>query len=52
MWIAKAFALAGSFDTPVIDPLPTVHLLRNPEYLSYVELSEIENLRAVQRRDK
>jgi len=52
MRIAIVFAVAGNFDTPVLDPPPTVNLLRNPEYLSYVELPVIENPQVVQRRKK
>ena len=36
--ITIAFADAGNFDTPVLDPVPTLKLLRNPDYPTYVEL--------------
>jgi len=41
--IAIAFADAGNFDTPVIDPPPTLKLLRNSNFPSYVELPVIKN---------
>jgi len=36
--ITIAFADEGNFDTPVLDPQPTLSLLRNSVYQSYVEL--------------
>lgn len=41
--IAIAFADAGNFDTPVLDPPPTLRLLRTPNHPSYVELPVIKN---------
>jgi putative CocE/NonD family hydrolase len=39
--ITVAFADAGNFDTPILDPLPTIKLVRNPVYPSYLELPVI-----------
>jgi predicted acyl esterase len=36
--ITVAFADADNFDTPVINPAPTLHLLRSAEHPSYVEI--------------
>jgi putative CocE/NonD family hydrolase len=36
--ITVAFADAGNFDTPILDPAPTLQLLRNATHPSYVEL--------------
>jgi uncharacterized protein len=36
--ITVAFADAGNFDTPVLDPAPTLQLLRESSHPSYVEL--------------
>ncbi len=36
--ITIAFADAGNFDTPVLDPPPTVRLLRDSAHPSYIEL--------------
>jgi len=36
--ITIAFADAGNFDTPVLDPAPTLQLLRESNHLSYLEL--------------
>jgi putative CocE/NonD family hydrolase len=39
--ITVAFADAGNFDSPILDPLPTIKLVRNPVYPSYLELPVI-----------
>ena len=39
--ITVAFADAGNFDTPVLDPAPTLQLLREIDHPSYVELPVI-----------
>ncbi|HUH97757.1 MAG TPA: CocE/NonD family hydrolase [Anaerolineales bacterium] len=36
--ITVAFADTGNFDTPVLEPPPTLQLLRNPLHPSYVEI--------------
>jgi hypothetical protein len=36
--IAVTCADADNFDTPVLDPAPTMHLLRNAVHASFVEL--------------
>jgi hypothetical protein len=36
--VTVAFADADNFDTPVIDPAPTVHLLRDKNHPSFMEL--------------
>jgi uncharacterized protein len=36
--VTVAFADADNFDTPVIDPAPTVHLLRDKNHPSFIEL--------------
>jgi uncharacterized protein len=36
--ITVAFADAGNFDTPILDPAPTLQVLRNNNHPSYVEL--------------
>lgn len=41
--ITIAFADAENFDTPVLDPPPTLKLLRNTNYQTYVELPVIHN---------
>jgi hypothetical protein len=41
MRITIAFADAGNFDTPVLDPPPTVQILRDSAHASYVELPVI-----------
>jgi uncharacterized protein len=41
MRITVTFADAGNFDTPIIEPAPTVQLLRDAEHLSYVEIPVI-----------
>ena len=38
MRITVAFADAGNFDTPILNPAPTVQLLRESNYPSYIEL--------------
>jgi putative CocE/NonD family hydrolase len=38
MRITVAFADAGNFDTPILDPAPTLQLLRESTHPSYVEL--------------
>jgi putative CocE/NonD family hydrolase len=38
MRITVAFADAGNFDTPVLDPAPTLNLLRDSVHPSYVEI--------------
>jgi predicted acyl esterase len=38
MRITIAFADAGNFDTPVLDPPPTVQLLREAAHPSFVDL--------------
>jgi putative CocE/NonD family hydrolase len=41
--ITIAFADADNFDTPVLDPAPTLKLLRNTSYPTYVELPVVHN---------
>jgi len=41
--ITIAFANADNFDTPVLDPAPTLKLLRNTSYPTYVELPMVHN---------
>jgi len=41
--ITIAFADADNFDTPVLDPAPTLNLLRNTSYPIYVELPVVHN---------
>ena len=36
--LAVAFADADNFDTPIIDPAPVVHLLRDKDHPSFIEL--------------
>ena len=36
--ITVAFADAGNFDTPVLDPAPTLQLLRDVDCASFIEL--------------
>jgi uncharacterized protein len=38
MRITVAFADAGNFDTPILNPAPAVQLLRDPSHPSYVEM--------------
>jgi putative CocE/NonD family hydrolase len=40
--ITVAFADAGNFDTPVLDPAPTLQLLRDINHPSYVDLPIVE----------
>jgi len=39
--IAVAFADAGNFDTPVLDPTPRLQLLRDVDCASFIELPVI-----------
>jgi putative CocE/NonD family hydrolase len=41
--ITVAFADAGNFGTPVLDPAPTLHLLRDAAHPSYVEIPIIQH---------
>jgi putative CocE/NonD family hydrolase len=41
--ITIAFADADNFDTPVLDPPPTLKLLRNTSYPTYIELPVVHN---------
>jgi putative CocE/NonD family hydrolase len=41
--ITIAFADAGNFDTPVLDPAPTLQLLRDAVHPSYVELPIVQS---------
>jgi putative CocE/NonD family hydrolase len=41
--ITVAFADADNFDTPVLDPAPTLELLRNTIYPTYIELPVVHN---------
>ena len=43
MRITVAFADAGNFDTPVLDPAPTLQILRDSGHPSYVELPVAAN---------
>jgi uncharacterized protein len=36
--ITVAFADADNFETPILAPIPTVHMLRNAAHASYLEL--------------
>jgi hypothetical protein len=40
--ITVAFADAGNFDTPILDPSPTLQILRDAMHPSYVELPTIQ----------
>jgi len=41
--ITVTFADDGNFDTPILDPPPTLNLLRNSSYQTYVELPVVQN---------
>ena len=41
--ITIAFADADSFDTPILDPAPTLKLLRNTNYQTYAEIPVVDN---------
>ena len=41
--VAIAFADAGNFTTPVLDPAPVVHLLQDTAHQSYIELPIVES---------
>jgi len=41
MRLAVAFADADNFDTPVIDPAPVVHLLRDKNHPSFIDLPQM-----------
>jgi len=41
--ITVAFADAGNFDTPVLSPAPTLHVLRDPQHPSYVDIPLVES---------
>jgi putative CocE/NonD family hydrolase len=41
--ITVAFADAGNFDTPVLDPPPVVRVLRNSNYATHIELPAMRN---------
>jgi putative CocE/NonD family hydrolase len=41
--VALAFADAGNFTTPVLDPAPVVHLLQDAAHPSFIELPMVEN---------
>ena len=41
--ITIAFADDGNFDTPVLDPPPTLKLLRNTNYPTYVEMPVVDD---------
>jgi len=41
--ITIAFTDDGNFDTPILDPAPTLNLLRNTSYPTYVELPVVHN---------
>jgi putative CocE/NonD family hydrolase len=41
--ITITFADDGNFDTPILDPAPTLKLLRNTSYPTYVELPVVQN---------
>ena len=43
--ITIAFADDGNFDTPILDPAPTLRLLRNTSYPTYVELPVVPTLK-------
>jgi len=38
-----AFADAGNFDTPILDPAPSLEVLRDPNHSSRVELPVLQN---------
>jgi putative CocE/NonD family hydrolase len=40
--ITVAFADAGNFDTPILDPAPTIQLLRDKSHPSYVEIPVVQ----------
>ncbi len=42
--ITVAFADADNFDTPILDPAPTLRILRNSSHPTYVELPVIQSL--------
>ncbi len=50
--ITVAFADDGNFDTPLLDSPPTLQLLRNPDYPSYVILPVMASPQVVQRTKK
>lgn len=41
--VTVAFADAGNFDTPILDPAPTLQLLRDANHPSYVEIPTLQN---------
>jgi len=41
--ITICFADDGNFDTPILDPAPTLNLLRNASYQTIVELPIVQN---------
>jgi uncharacterized protein len=41
--ITLAFADAGNFDTPILDPAPTLNLLRDLNHPSFVEIPVVQN---------
>jgi uncharacterized protein len=41
--ITIAFADSGNFDTPILDPAPTLQLLRDTNHPSYVEMPIVQN---------
>jgi hypothetical protein len=41
--VTIAFADADNLDTPVFDPAPTLNLLRNARFPSYIELPVMNN---------
>ena len=43
MRITVAFADAGNFDTPILDPAPTIQLLRDTSHPSFVEIPIVPN---------
>jgi predicted acyl esterase len=42
--ITVAFADAGNFDTPVLSPAPSLHLLRDENHLSCMELPIVQSV--------
>lgn len=40
--VTVSFADSGNFDTPILDPAPAVHVLRDAAHASYVELPVIQ----------
>jgi len=36
--VTVAFADAGNFDTPILKPAPLVHLLRDKNHASFIDL--------------